>query len=216
MSNDCSHQIIVSRYTENIDWLADDIDNCIVYNKGPRRLNISQEYLLPNIGKESHTYLYHIIENYNTLADINIFAQGDISVHHIAYKNGMSDLQYLRFLGDNINCQTASYQELVDDAVLPDWNRKQTMKTNPIYFLSNNYKNNTHIIYKDWFEQNIKKPYIYPMYYGRGNGIFAVTKKQILRNPIDFYQELIEQVDWHIDPVEGHFFERAWYHMFIA
>lgn len=31
---------------------------------------------LPNTGREAHTYLTHIVNNYNTLADINIFTQG--------------------------------------------------------------------------------------------------------------------------------------------
>ncbi len=69
-------QIILSRFNENLDYLKDnpllfkDYD-IIIYNKGPE---INNEYIkerckiinLPNVGRETHSFLYHIIENYNT------------------------------------------------------------------------------------------------------------------------------------------------------
>ena len=33
---------------------------------------------LNNVGRESHTWLYHIVENYKDLDDVNIFMQGRI------------------------------------------------------------------------------------------------------------------------------------------
>ena len=33
---------------------------------------------LPNLGRESHTWLYHIVNNYHELDDINIFLQGKV------------------------------------------------------------------------------------------------------------------------------------------
>mmetsp|Transcript_21547 Transcript_21547/g.36716 ORF Transcript_21547/g.36716 Transcript_21547/m.36716 type:complete len:106 (+) Transcript_21547:177-494(+) len=42
---------------------------------------------LPNVGREAHTFLYHIVEKYNYLADWNVFTEGGtpgqdlVSVH---------------------------------------------------------------------------------------------------------------------------------------
>lgn len=77
-------EIVVARYNENLDWLKDikkskDI-KITVYNKGND--DITVPFIpLPNIGRESHTYLYHIINNYENLADQTIFCQGDSIFH---------------------------------------------------------------------------------------------------------------------------------------
>ena len=75
-------ELVIARYNEDVSWTT-VIDNpdivCTIYNKGqPINLPYVQ---LPNIGRESHTYLHHIIENYNNLADVTVFCQGD-SVFH--------------------------------------------------------------------------------------------------------------------------------------
>ncbi len=75
-------ELVIARYNEDVSWTT-VIDNpdivCTIYNKGqPIHLRNIQ---LPNIGRESHTYLHHIIQNYNNLADITVFCQGD-SVFH--------------------------------------------------------------------------------------------------------------------------------------
>jgi len=82
-------EIVVARYKENLDWLkkikkSKDI-KITIYNKGPDDIeNIPSStsiIKLPNIGRESHTYLYHIINNYDNLADQTIFCQGDSIFH---------------------------------------------------------------------------------------------------------------------------------------
>lgn len=77
-------EIVVARYKENLDWLkkikkSKDI-KITIYNKGPDDIDFPF-VPLPNIGRESHTYLYHIINNYDNLADQTIFCQGDPISH---------------------------------------------------------------------------------------------------------------------------------------
>jgi hypothetical protein len=77
-------EIVVARYNENLDWLkkikkSKDL-KITVYNKGKDDIDIPF-IQLPNIGRESHTYLYHIINNYDNLADQTIFCQGDSIFH---------------------------------------------------------------------------------------------------------------------------------------
>jgi hypothetical protein len=77
-------EIVIARYNENLDWLkkikkSKDI-KITVYNKGKDDINVPF-IKLPNIGRESHTYLYHIINNYDNLADQTVFCQGDPIFH---------------------------------------------------------------------------------------------------------------------------------------
>ena len=73
--------IIIARYNENLDWLYKYKEfKIIIYNKG-ENFNFKGESKiidLPNIGRESHTWLHHIITNYEKLDDVNIFLQGRI------------------------------------------------------------------------------------------------------------------------------------------
>jgi hypothetical protein len=75
-------EIVIARYNENLDWLKnlDPKIKITIYNKGPE--NINYPYIkLQNNGRETHTYLYHIVNNYNKLSDLTIFCQGD-SIWH--------------------------------------------------------------------------------------------------------------------------------------
>tara|TARA_A100001015_G_C14323310_1_gene456449 strand:+ start:101 stop:412 length:312 start_codon:yes stop_codon:yes gene_type:complete len=67
-------QIVVSRYNEDISWTEKYSPHVIIYNKGVD--SIQNAISLPNVGRESHTYLYHIISNYHNLAERTIFVQG--------------------------------------------------------------------------------------------------------------------------------------------
>lgn len=70
--------IIVSRYKEDILWTKTLLPGkrVLVYNKGPGTLNS-----LPNVGREAHTYLHHILSEYRILPDWTIFTQGDPNAH---------------------------------------------------------------------------------------------------------------------------------------
>lgn len=70
--------LIVARYNESLEWLKeiDCFDEIFIYNKGSERSS-NNEIKLPNIGREAHTFSYHIARNYDNLGDINIFLQGN-------------------------------------------------------------------------------------------------------------------------------------------
>ena len=75
---------IISRYNEDLLWLDGIFTNVVIYNKGSEldeQAALLKEgrkfYQLENIGREAHTYLHHIVNNYNNLSTWNIFLQGN-------------------------------------------------------------------------------------------------------------------------------------------
>ena len=66
-----SIELVVARYLEDLSWLRN-----IPPQISPRVYDKSPTGNLPNVGREAHTYLHHICENYGNLADLTIFAQG--------------------------------------------------------------------------------------------------------------------------------------------
>lgn len=75
-----SVDLVIARYNENLDWTKSIQYDLHIYNKGGKIPGqIVKE--LSNIGREAHTYLHHILSNWNNLADITIFCQGDPFLH---------------------------------------------------------------------------------------------------------------------------------------
>lgn len=75
---------VVAHYTENIDWAKPFSSQTYVYHKGYEEgptFPVLSWQKLPNVGREGHTYLYHIINHYDYLDDIMVFLQGCIVDH---------------------------------------------------------------------------------------------------------------------------------------
>jgi hypothetical protein len=67
-------EIVVSRYNEDLNWLEDYKSYCTIYNKGEP---VEEFIQLNNIGREGHTFIHHIVSNYENLADYTMFLQGN-------------------------------------------------------------------------------------------------------------------------------------------
>ncbi len=93
-------EIVVSVYKENIDWLIErrekywTDEKITAYCKSDRNDFLFAE-ILPNIGRESHTYTHHILKNYDNLAEFTTFVQG--SPHYHFHKNDNPNLDFFYF-----------------------------------------------------------------------------------------------------------------------
>ena len=73
---------MIAHYNEKLDWLAPVASHAHVYHKGkdlqaPPSLKLFAWEKLPKVGRESHTYLYHIVNNYEKLFEVTVFLQGE-------------------------------------------------------------------------------------------------------------------------------------------
>ena len=73
-------ELVVAVYKEDISWInliskLNLFHKITIYNKGER--NIADSIVLPNVGREAHTWVHHIVTNYHNLADLTVFLQGD-------------------------------------------------------------------------------------------------------------------------------------------
>lgn len=182
--------LIVSRYKENIDWISliNNNINVIIYNKF-----YDEKIKLQNVGREGHTYLTHIINNYDNLSDFTIFSQGD-PFHHYSnflkeidnfyYNEDKSQKYYLKFL-----CPHAK------EGIYANFDKAH--KTGlPMYYF-----------FDLLFNMKLKPQTILNVYYGAQ---FIVHKNNILSKPKQFYSFLLKFLSYDIDPIEGYIFERLW------
>lgn len=178
-------KIIVSRYNENIEWTK-NFQNIIIYNKGSK-LNIPNEILLDNVGREGHTYYYHILNNYDNLDDYFIFVQGNPFDHS---PNIINDINYYINNIENINIDFRFLSKDIYKINLNGCPCKPGLQLKEIYYnLFGEFKDNL------TFE------------FGAG-AQFIANKNNILKKSKEFYLKIIKLLEYNSDPIEGHIIER--------
>jgi hypothetical protein len=163
-------KIVVARYNEDISWLTPYQDLCVIYNKG-------NEIELPNIpllnmGREAHTYLHHIIENYENLDDITIFTQGNPFDHCPNFVEKIKDIVDKGIESPFVN--------------LSSW-VLQVHKLNCSYWPHHIWPNLVSDLVEFLFGHTIERD----IWFGAG-AIFAVKKEAILERPLEFYKKAIK------------------------
>ncbi len=202
--------LIISRYNEDIEWLKRYKNfRIIIYNKGDKLKEYKNFEIinLKNLGRESHTWLYHIVKNYNKLDEVNIFLQGRIDdLDCMVYPDPELYLNYI----DKFGFSVSRYGLL-----------------GPFHWKWNIGIEND-VRYKDkWIKNEISKSNIgfrnfakkmfpnIPLFVATSyGGCFAVKKETILQHNISFYQELLDVLAKHKNPIEGHYMERLWCYIF--
>lgn len=111
-----SLEVVVAKYNENISWLGHIRHRVTIYDKSDNPVNGSQR--LQNIGRESHTYLYHIVSRYNTLSDITIFLQGRAYDHCDLVGN--SEHELIRHINNIVSIDTP-FEPLCQSLKIPTW-----------------------------------------------------------------------------------------------
>ena len=67
----------------------------------------------------------------------------------------------------------------------------------------------------EWWDKYLQKPRPQSNNFKWSpGGVFSIHKDLIYKQPKEYYQQLITTIDNHINPEEGHYFERAWYYLF--
>ena len=210
--------LIFARYNEDITWSNIYSGNRIIYNKGLDNINSKllipgDEYnLLPNVGRESDTFLYYIINNYYNLPKYVAFTQGSLKDHEWIRKNWGPGM-FLNMLDEAK--QFGYSQPLISDGGHPDWNLEfnvnQAQTWDPNVNGKYTYIEFLKIIdiyddfYNDTLNRNIK---IYP------SAFMVISKNHILSRPKSYYEKIINYCNYHINPIEGHYFERSWPYIF--
>jgi len=195
-------QMVIARYNEDIAWLLPFKDIVIIYNKGNyiELLNNFHTINLKNYGRESHTYLYHIITNYDNLSDKIIFFQGKIHDHHILdIEDYFKKNDFIAKL-NNINIDFLKTKIKHTGK----W-KKEINSGNMKLSLFTPYDWITKII---GIDVNIE---ISKIVWGAN---FSISKEMILSKPKIFYENILRYIDYHMNPEEGHFLERSWYIIF--
>ena len=214
-------QIVVSRYNEDISHWFILKDYVIIYNKGdintiPEDLRTIYNIIhIPNVGRESHTYLYHITQNYdnNGLKNITLFIQCDFNDHiseifdlykYFIYSNNSNSKisKMVIHLKNNNTCCNNMWGNMIHQQKYID-----QIKAGDLILSKYNFGS--------WWVRYISN--ILPLkkdFRWGPCGIFSVSKPTILKKPKEYYMNILDSISYCKNPEEGHYCERSWYYIF--
>jgi hypothetical protein len=206
-------KIIVARYNEKLEWMKESPFNLfryIVYNKGINddfeKCNVDTIINLPNVGRCDHTYLYHIVNNYDNLTDINVFFPGCLNIDYkknkakqilykiIKYRTAVVYAHKVNNIKQNFNTFILDNWASSDseNRTLNPENKTYPAKLRPYGKWYNYMFGNTKV---SWYCLH---------------GIFSVHKLDIIQHNINRYIQLLNAVGVHSNPEVGHYIERSW------
>lgn len=221
------NHLVVAGYNmkaKDVRWLG-DFD--------PKRVTVYEKpHDLPNVGREAHTYFHHIYTHYDDLAPVTVFTQDDITKHvtwdkpatHKLYatyddileivnedrREEYLALGYVHGLAD-----VRPYEELFKSVFFST--RWELLKDSPRTVRCASEFGTTieavecGVVNDKW----LKGKHLYPTaYYCFFGSIFAVSRERIHRRPREWYGEMLKLLDWDVNPLSGHFCERAWPYFF--
>lgn len=216
-----TRSLVLCRYNENVDWITnlenDDIQ-IFVYDKG-EDLQLEQSNLkkvkLDNVGREAHTYMYHIVENYDNLTDQVYFSQADpfspLTGEPNSYiPNYLEELKN-QMVNQKIEGGFRWIGRKTDNGLQMDYGSHiDNISGHP-----NPYRRSLNNIYESAFEKPC--PFISNYYIG---GFFFVEKENIYQHTLDQYKKLRDIVSypeqkefegfWKSNPFEAHLLEKMY------
>jgi hypothetical protein len=190
-----SRELVVSVYKEKIEWIikrqqiVGDREKISAYVKSDRN-DFKFADKLPNIGRESHTYIYHIIKNYNNLADFTTFVQGGPFFHFHGPDN--PNLEFFNFVEQPVH----DYNPLGDFAMTDCFGRPFSHWDVDLF-----------PVWDRLFEGNMPH-----RFFANFGAQFIVSRSVIQNRSLEFWQELykmhdeIEYLPWAL--------EIMWYYVF--
>jgi len=216
-------QIVIARSYEDLSWTEklDPKFQVVVYNKGLGDFGIK----IKNVGRETDTYLHHIVENYGNLPEHLIFTQGE------PFQHAPDFIEKINSISGNFQPLSTRYSEqepppdhfrddgMYDVDVYNDvvwYIRHPIIQWNPIDTCYRQYKsippgeNGFCTFAKEIgvpFDKDTKK---IKFFY---SGIFYIHRDLILQYPKETYQKWLELNRKHYS--YGYLFEKMWYYIFV-
>lgn len=204
--------VVIAHYRENLNWIRGlnhpSIRRVFVYTKGPVVADLSGETVshsyLPNVGRESHTYLWHSVHNFRDIsegrmADFTFFVQGSPHSMNAARIGEWIEEVERGGLSFTLNYRLSSPFDFLSSGRCRSW----AGETSP-----------SDCDVGEWCERHVKSGADLtriPIFW---NACFGVSSERIVASGRDRMARIQQEQLATLNPECGHFCERLWYHIF--
>lgn len=187
-------ELVIAAWDRDYSWISllnSDI-KVTIYNKNIETLKESEILISPNVGRDVHTFFYHIVENYDNLSDYTFFSQ-DYPFDHV--------LQYFTIINSNPR----------------HWDIIAVQKSEGCWFFNSYYRGfrcdkhgnpqhtglNIELVWNQLFDYPIFDSIEFTV-----AGHFCISKECVHKHPINFYKKILnilennEQAPWILERLE--------------
>ena len=199
--------LVISNYGWNISWVPDYTDNYLIYDRSenldlPKNVDPAKIIKSPNVGYNSYDYFRFIIDNYDNLPDVTIFAKGHCFPRHVSqtyFNRVMNNNQFTPLMDET--------QHKPEMPVAYTKNGLYYEINNSWYF--NNWASKYFVNYNDFLRYVYKNPLIPDYVTFAPGGDHIVPRENILKLPKRLYENMMVFMSHCREPVETHMIERA-------
>lgn len=194
-------QLVIARHSEDLAWSDRLTVPVVVYNKGEPITTQHELINLPNVGRESHTYLHHIVTRWDQLAEFTVFCQGNPSDH----LDG-------RTIGDFVHSpiDRLAVGRLVHIREWDDAGRLVHMGRWADLYASGEIAPAA-LTLAEWFKARLRIDLMAKRHLTYTPGaLFGAPRAMIRQWPLRFWRKLLADVSGHRHCEEAYYVERAW------
>jgi hypothetical protein len=203
-----SLELVIARHEEDLRWLrrVPTSVRLTILNKGdspalPAGFSVREDLSiisLPNVGREAHSYLTHLIDRYDSLAEVTVFCQGHPFDHAPDFHDRLQALADGRERPDPFHWY--GFLEETDDPLgrrlFVPWSKNPDRRELP-----------TGRLFTELFLEEAPE-----FFHFRGGGQFAISPGAVHGRSIAFYRKALA-LSTSV-PDAAHCFERIWDRLF--
>ena len=201
--------LVISQYNRDLSWIPEYTDNYLIYDRSekplyPDTIDTSKVIVSPNVGYNSYDYFRYIIDHYDNLPEVVIFAKAWTFPRHVKkeYFDRVMNNEYFTPLTDyTLHKDKWPYGFFSPDGLLCELNTDA--------FLGPDRPTKYFHRYNDFLKFCFKDPLIprYRMFAPGGD--YIVPKANILKLPKVVYQNLLLFMSHDKHCGETHIIERT-------
>jgi hypothetical protein len=203
-----SNFLVVSNYNNDVSWVPERTSNYLIYNRSdwdvlPYTVDRTKVVRSPNIGYNIYDYCRFIVDHYDALPAVTLFAKGNVFPRHVS-----------RVFFDRVS--NNEYFTPIEDYRMhdPQWPIAFTSSDGGFNEINNSWYTN-HFPHRYFETYNEFLQYCFtdankPRYvrFAPG-GCYIVPRQNVRKLPRIFYQNLMTFVAHSPLPAEAHIIERA-------
>lgn len=192
---------MVSRYNQSVDWVGEYAPSMILYDRSDNPIPGSN--IVMNIGTDIADKLHFIISNYNILPDVCVYTKGNLFKYITKEEFDLvkDNKEFTPLLTKNHR----TYSDENGNEVCFYMNGIYWEINNMWYLNSHPCKFDPKEVQKDL---GIDKMEYVPFAPGSN---YILTKENIRKHPVEFYQKLYNYLTWAVYPGEAQILERGLY-----
>ena len=193
-------ELVIAAYDRDYLWI-NNLNNDIkvtTYKKGNNELKPNEILIEPNLGRDVHTFFYHIFNRYDSLSDVTFFSQ-DYPFDHVS--------NYIELINGNKDIWDENAKQFNDGCWFFCTQYGDKPLTCDINGSPHHYGLNLKSMWENIF--NSKCPEVFEF---TPTGHFAITKEQIHKKSKTYYKHIINILEefpmspWEIERLEPYIF----------